>query len=166
MNIFELIQQNVPTATKDVTSNVIRKSSSSVDPTVAARQHFLSKLQENIDGLQALTEGKDWLTKPPKKEGGRANKYAKWFELDATTNTYELQILYSGRPVKGVLGHDTESGESIRYVKGIPKDALASCLTTIKQEVEKGTYDDYLLAARQAVGKAMRKKKDEAATVA
>jgi hypothetical protein len=165
MNIFELIQQNVPTVTKDVTSNIIRKSSSSVDPTVAARQLFLSKLQENIDGLQALTEGKDWPTKPPKKEGGRETKYAKWFALDATTNTYELQILYSRRNVKGILGFDNE-GESIRFIKSIPQNVLPNCLTAIKQEVEKGTYDQYLLAAREAVGKAMRKKKDEAATVA
>ena len=162
MNIFELIKQTIPAATADVASNIIRKSSSSVDPALAARQHFLSKLQENIDGLQALAEGKDWLTKPPKKEGGRSAKYAKWFELDKATNTYELQILYSARPIKGILGHDTVSGEPIQYIKNIPKDALANCLTTIKQETEKGTYDQCLLAARQAVGKAMRKQKDEA----
>ena len=165
MNIFELIKQTIPTATADVTSNIIRKSSSKVDPTVAARQHFLSKLQENIEGLQALAEGKSWLTKPPKKEGGRETKYAKWFELDKTTDTYELQLLYSARPIKGILGYDTE-GESIRFIKGIPKHALEGCLTSIKQEVEKGTYDDRLLSAREAVGKAMRKKKDESATVA
>ena len=165
MNIFELIKQTIPTASQDVTSNVIRKSSSNVDPAIAARQNFLSKLQENIDGLQALTEGKSWLTKPPKKEGKRETKYAKWFALDETTNAYELQMLYGRQPVKGILGFDKQ-GESIQFVKGIPQDALANCLTIIKQEVEKGVYDEYLLAARQAVGKAMRKKKDEAATVA
>ena len=159
MNIFELVKQNVPVVTAEITSSIIRKSPSSVDPTIASRNLFLSKLQENIDGLKAEAEGKSWPTKPAKKEGGREAKYAKWFALDNASGTYELQVLYSRRPIKGIFGYNND-GESIQFIKGIPKTELATCLAAIKQEVEKGTYDEYLLAARKAVGKAM-KKKDE-----
>lgn len=160
MNIFELVKQNVSVVTADINSSIISKSPSSTDPTVAARKLFLSKLQENIDGLKAEIDGKNWPTRPPKKAGGREIKYVRWFDLDSATDTYELQLLYNRKPIKNIMGFNTD-GESIRFIKGIPKTELAACLATIKQAVEIGTYDEYLLAARRAAGKAMRKKKNE-----
>ena len=133
MNILELVQQTVPVVTADISSSVIRKSPSSTDPTVAARKLFLSKLHENIDGLEAETAGKNWPTRPPKKAGGRETKYAKWFALDNATNTYELQLLYSRKPVRGILGFNT-AGESNQFIKGIPKTELAACLATISKQ--------------------------------
>ena len=160
MNILDLVKQNLPDVSTDIESDLFIVPARKVDPTVAARNIFLTKIQENIDGLEALTANKPWPTKPPKKEGGRETKNARWFAIDETTKLCEVQFLYNRKPIAGIIGH-TSKGESVRYLKGIPQDQLLPTLTGIKAEVEKGTFDEYLRAAREAAGAAMRKKKKD-----
>ena len=160
MNILDLVKQNVPDVSTAIESELFVVASRKVDPTVAARNNFLTKIQENIEGLEALSANKPWPVKPPKKEGGRETKNAKWFAINETTKLCEVQFLYNRQPIAGILGHNA-NGESVRYLKGIPQEQLLPTLTGIKAEVEKGTFDEYLRLAREAAGAAMRKKKKE-----
>jgi len=156
-NLLDLVKEKYSSVEGLTESKIKKRTGKSVDPTQAAREKVLEKLNENIEGLKALNEGKEWPVHPakeydkenPPKRIPQPRPYAQWFNLNEEDGTYEIFIKYGLKKIPGIFGVDKD-GKDIEVMAEISKDTLLPIFIEIRDLVEAGKVDELLLAARKA----------------
>ncbi len=131
------------------TESEIKKKSKKKEPTEAARDYFIEKIDENIAVWKAINAGEElpvYTLKAidPKTGTNKVRKYAQWFIKNEETERYEMTPRYGLRPIKNFFGEDLQT------YKGIKAEEMIPLFNTLKESAENKELDETLLIARNA----------------
>lgn len=147
-NLFELLEKQIPTLSAAVESNIKPAVKPSKTPEEAARDKFLSKIDQNIEGIKALNEGKEWPTTEYTKSGVKKyRRHACWFKENKTDETYEIYLKHGYKPIYGLLGFDKKSGAANTVISGVKKNQLLTVFSTLRTIIDSGQVDKFLMDA-------------------
>ncbi len=126
----------------------IKRRAKKVDPTDAARDYFIEKINENIAVWKAINADEElpvhkYETIDKKTGMKKTRKYSKWFKKNEDKDTYELTPCYGLRPIKNFFGDGLQT-----YV-GIKDKELLPLLEALKESAETNELDELLLMARE-----------------
>lgn len=136
----------------------IKRKAKPKDPTEAARDYFIEKIDENIAVWKAFTAGEDLpvhtLKAIDKKTGvNKVRKYSRWFKKNEETGRYEITPYYGLRPIKNFFG------DGLQTYKGIQAEEIIPFFNALKESAEAKEFDEILLFVRNAARIPRREKK-------
>jgi len=152
MDLFSQIKDKVPSAVA-LTESGIKAGSVVKEEHEIARERVIEKLDENIKGLTALKDGKEYPTREANKKGNTPS-FARWFKYKASSQTYEATIKYGNNIIDGILGKE---GKKDRVgVECSNYDEIIAMYEVVKSSIKNGELDKWLLEAREKAKKRLQ----------
>lgn len=117
------------------------------DPVITARKKFINSLQGQIEGIDILLSGEQWLDKC----GKRAAK--KWFIEDKATGTYGASFKYGRTNFVELCGTDAKGNPD--YILNLSLEDVKDVYQKAIVMTEAGELDEALKSRVAAISKTM-----------